>query len=526
MKSRERSAWLDEPLAIYTQLMSPQVETQYGTIEGEQRQAHSVFRAIPYARPPVGALRFRAPEPPESWQGVRPGREFGPSAMQGAVFAPGVAAEGAQSEDCLYLNVFTPCADQGKRPVLFWIHGGAFTVGSASAPLYDGGRLAESADVVVVTINYRLGALGYLAFGEAGERWGAVDNRGQHDQIAALRWVQANIERFGGDPCNVTLFGESAGGTAVSLLLATPSARGLFARAIVQSGTGPLKLPTAEQAEASGVAMLRALELGKGQYERLRDVPTATLMRAQASVEDNAVGWPHFNPVLDRALLPAQPAELLASGRGSSVPLILGTNRDEWNLFALMSMGDWNKPLGDAEAIASIERKLPADAAGAGAQLLDAYRSSRSARGLAHGNRALLRALEGDLRFRIPSLRFAEHYQKLQPATYVYLFCYESPALGGALGACHALELPFVFGTYESPAQEKFAGAGDTVVALSTAMMQAWTRFAAAEQPAASALPAWARYDLERRPTLELAAESRLVDDAYGEERRAWTGIF
>lgn len=520
-----RSVWLSPWEAIYTHAMSPQVETQYGTIEGERRHGHSVFRGIPYAKPPLGKLRFAAPEEPEGWSGVRSARNFGASAMQGAMFAPGVVAEGPQAEDCLYLNVFTPAIDQGKRPVLFWIHGGAFTVGSASSPLYDGGPLVESSDVVLVTINYRLGALGYLPFGEAGERWGAVDNRGQHDQIAALRWVQTNIERFGGDPGNVTLFGESAGGTAVSLLLATPAARGLFARAIVQSSTGPLTLPSADRADRTRAALARTLELGGDGGERLCDVPIAALMQAQAKLEANAAGWPHFYPVLDRQLMPEQPRELLASGRASNVPLITGTNRDEWNLFALMSLPDWNKPLSDSEAIAYIERHLPAHAAGGGCALLDAYRLSRSQRGLAHGTRALLRALEGDLRFRIPSLRFAEHYARLQPDTFVYLFTYESPALGGALGACHALELAFVFGTYETPNQDKFAGAGPTVVALSRAMMGSWSSFARGGAPQAEAYGAWSRYELERRSTLEFAAEPQLVDDAYGEERRAWDGI-
>ncbi len=219
------------------------------------------------------------------------------------------------------------------------------------------------------------------------------------------------------------------------------------------------------------------------------DVPVPQLLRAQTAVESDPMDCAHFNPVLDRSLLPDQPSALLSSGRGSNVPLILGTNRDEWNLFALMAMPEWNKPLSDAEVIASIERKLPASAVGAGAVLLDAYRASRSARGLAHGNRALLRALVGDLRFRIPTLRFAEHYLLRQPDTFVYLFSYESPAMGGALGACHALELPFVFGTYGTPTQERFAGIGDTVAALSRTMMQSWTSFAAGKQPKATLMP-------------------------------------
>jgi para-nitrobenzyl esterase len=503
----------------------PVVDTQSGKVAGERRGAHSAFRGIPYASPPVGALRFRAPEPVEPWSGVRAAKAFGPSAPQGAVFAPGVVAEGPTSEDCLYLNVYTPAPDGKKRPVMFWVHGGAFTVGSAAAPLYDGAKLAERHDVVVVTINYRVGALGYLSLGEQGRAWGAADNRGQLDQIAALRWVRDNIERFGGDPGNVTLFGESAGGTAVCLLLVTPSARGLFQRAIAQSSVGSLQLPTSEQLAPRTASLLASLELAPSHSERLLDVPLETLMRAQASLESDARSWPHFVPVLDRALFEdTQPRALIEQGRGSTVPLIIGTNRDEWNLFALMSLPDWEKPLEDAELLARITRKLPASAAGAAPGLLATYRASRRERGLPYGNRALLRALEGDLRFRIPSIRFAEAYLQRTPETYLYLFTYESPALRGALGACHGLELPFVFGTYDGPNQERFAGEGDTVVGLSEAIRARWTAFARTGSPATGEAR-WDAYEVERRATLELGPEVRLVDDAYGDERRAWDAV-
>jgi para-nitrobenzyl esterase len=505
--------------------MPPTVQTEYGALAGEQRAGHVVFRAIPYAKPPVGKLRFRAPEPPEPWSGVRSSPAFGASAMQGAMFAPGVLAEGPQNEDCLYLNVFTPAVDGAKRPVMFFIHGGAFTVGAGSMPLYDGAALAEQHDVVLVTINYRLGALGYLPFGPEGARWGAADNRGQLDQIAALRWVQGNIERFGGDPARVTIFGESAGGTAVNLLLATPSARGLFSRAIVQSGTGPLQLPLAEQAERTRVSMLRALDFPANASERLAQLPIEQLMEAQAKVESDAKSWPHFYPVVDGTMLPAQPGELLASGQGSAVPLIIGTNRDEWNLFAIVNMAQWNSPLSDGDAMAKLEAHLPASAAGSSRIIFDAYRRSRKERGLAHGNRAILRAIEGDLRFRIPSLRFAEHYLPQQSETYAYLFTYESPALNGLLGACHALELPFVFGTHTLPNQDKFAGRSETVDALSRTMMSAWTSFAHGRAPSAESFGSWARYDVQSRHTLELGAEPKLAADPYGEERRAWDGV-
>ncbi|MDB4986599.1 MAG: Carboxylic ester hydrolase [Myxococcaceae bacterium] len=512
---------------FYTEAMASAVlvETQQGKLEGEQRGAHSVFRGIPYATPPVGRLRFRAPEPAEPWTGVRQARVYAASALQGAAFAPGVGAEGPTSEDCLYLNVFTKAVGAAhKRAVMFFIHGGAFTVGSSSSPLYDAGRLAEQHDVVVVTINYRVGALGYLALGAAGERWGAVDNRGQLDQLEALRWVQANIGAFGGDPGNVTIFGESAGATAVCLLLATPSARGLFKRAISQSSPNALTLPSAEQAaELTTHDFLAALDLSPDHGERLLDVSADALIAAQARVENNG-RWPHFYPVADR-LFGGQPRDTLLSGRGNAVPLIIGTNRDEWNLFALATLPDWERPLEDADLLARLVRKLPPAAGGSAAAIIETYRSSRRERALPYGNRALLRAIEGDYRFRIPSLRFAELYRELSPETYVYLFTYESPALRGALGACHALELPFVFGTYDAPNQDRFAGQGDAVATLSRTMTATWTQFAKTGETTTEHVASWPGYDARSRATLEINVEPRLVDDAFGAERRAWDGV-
>ena len=214
--------------------MSTRVQTRNGRLEGERRGNHVAYRGIPYAEPPIGDRRFRAPEPAENWSGVRLAHRFGPCAPQGGSDTPYMAAQGEQSEDCLYLNVYTPShgddAGQGKRPVLFWIHGGGFILGSASSELYDGGPLCERGDVVVVTINYRLGALGYLYLGaHGGAELGASSNLGQLDQIAALQWVKRNIASFGGDPARVTIFGESAGAVSVHTHMASPSSAGLLA---------------------------------------------------------------------------------------------------------------------------------------------------------------------------------------------------------------------------------------------------------------------------------------------------------
>ena len=505
--------------------MSTIVATQYGSIEGERRAAHSAFLGIPYAKPPLGTLRFRAPEPPEPWSGVRPARTWGAAAIQGKVFAPGLLPEGKPSEDCLYLNVYTPAADGAKRPVMFWIHGGAFTVGTAGTALYDGGPLATRHDVVVVTFNYRLGALGYLGLGDEGKRFGAVENRGAHDHLAALSWVRDNIAGFGGDPDNITLFGESAGGTAVSLLVATPRARGMFRRAIVQSASLLPQLPTAEHYAESRAIMQRALGLKANELERLNEVPIELIVSAQAKVEDQ-LRFPHYGPVFDGTLYPEQPRALLENGEGSRVPMIIGSNRDEWNLFALSNLNEWSIPLPDATLLAEVETRLPPRSRAAAGALIETYRASRRDRALPHDNRALLRAIDGDRVFRLTALRLAEITRAQHPETYAYLFAYASPALGGTLGACHALELPFVFGTYDTPVQERFVGKSPRVRALSCEMMALWTSFARGEQPSCESCPAWPTYAPDRYATLEFAqAETRVVDDPYGEERRAWDGL-
>jgi len=238
--------------------MQPEVETSHGKLRGQARGGHLAFLGVRYASPPVGALRFRAPEPPAPWSGVRDALAFGPCAPQDPLAAPGFKAEGPESEDCLYLNVYTPAADSARRPVLFWIHGGGFSHGAGSQPSYDGGPLAERGDVVVVTINYRLGALGYLFLGaHGGPRWGAANNAGQLDQIAALRWVRDNIAAFGGDPQRVMVFGESAGGEAVCTLLASLLAAGLFAAAAIESG--PCGTKSLADAESYGDTVVSAV---------------------------------------------------------------------------------------------------------------------------------------------------------------------------------------------------------------------------------------------------------------------------
>ncbi|HKP59139.1 MAG TPA: carboxylesterase/lipase family protein [Polyangiales bacterium] len=501
--------------------MSTQVRTRDGAVEGEQRAGHLAFRGIPYALPPIAARRFRAPEPAQPWFGVRDARSFAPSAPQGSADTPWMEATGPQSEDCLYLNVYTPSCT-GKRPVLFWIHGGGFVLGSGSSDLYDGGRLSQRGDVVVVTINYRLGALGYLYLAQhGGERIGASSNLGQLDQVAALRWVRDNIEAFGGDPDNVTIFGESAGSMAVCTLLAMPAARGLFQRAIAQSGAA-LEFLQPSAAAAITEEFLGVLQLDADRVERLLELDASQLVAAQNLPSLRKRAGMGYSPVLDPATLPLQPAEAIERGACADVPLMIGTNRDEINLFRVATLRELDKPMDEQRVLDVLSKQLPRQHVDQFPQLLQVYRESRARRGLPHSNRALIGALESDAHFRIPSIRFAEAYRARQPHTFMYLFTYESPSMRGALRACHALELPFVFGTLDAPFQDRFAGTGPAVDALSETMMDAWLSFAKTGNPSNLRAGDWVPYDTQRRATMVFDRQSRLEDAPYDEERAAW----
>lgn len=503
--------------------MQTRTETTCGWVEGQARDHHIAFLGIPFAAPPLGERRFAAPEPAEPWSGVREAAKLGAPAMQGTPFAPGTEVEGRESEDCLTLNVYTPGVDTRKRPVLFWIHGGAFTVGSACQPIYDGGPLAELGDAVVVTTNYRLGVFGLLWLGEAAERFGAIPNLAILDQIAALRWVHDNIASFGGDPNNVTIFGESAGASSVSALLIAPKARGLFHRAIAQSPALHQKLLPLEQADKTTSCILKKLGVARTQLERLRRIPAADLIGAQREAEVETLGFRGFFPIRHPDSLPKEPYQAFADPEQPRIPLIVGSNRDEWNLFEVAKIASWQTPLSRAEMLRELGRTLGPSNAARAEGLLDVYARSRRALSLPHDERALLRAMHGDLYFRMAAVRLAEAHVKAKIPVHEYLFTYASPALRGALGACHALDLPFVFGTYRQPAQERFAGTGPAVERLSATMMHAWLSFARSGAP--NHLPEWRSYDLAQRPTMLFDAESKVVHDPLGEERAAWEGI-
>ena len=502
-----------------------------GRVRGVWRGDLWSFSGVPYARAPVGALRWRPPQPPLSWEGLRDTSSFGPIAPQ-AVAEAGITSpsdpgsEDAQSEDCLTLNVWTPeipesptTAKGAGRPVMVWIHGGGFTSGSGSVFLYRGGQLARNGDVVVVTINYRLGALGFLGHRALGDPDGFIGNWGLHDQVAALRWVRDHIAQFGGNADLVTIFGESAGGFSVAALMGAPSASGLFRRAVVQSGGAHVH----SVAESERTADRLATALGVATCDRasLESVPAADLLAATQEVaaqrpDPGMLPLP-FLPVVDGAFLPEHPLRAVERGASSDVELLIGTNRDELTLFGLGQPGllSFDEP-GLARWASNSAPDVPTD------ELIAGYRAARASRSEELDIRSLTVALGSDGVFRWPSLQLAAAQETQRAPTYVYLFEWESPAFGGMLGSCHALELPFVFGVVNVPAVQLFTGAGAEVDLLSGQMQESWLAFARTGNPSHGGLDGWPAWDPRKRSTMIFGRRTGAVDAPRNEELAVW----
>jgi para-nitrobenzyl esterase len=503
--------------------MAPMIESTAGRLRGVvEPDGIRVFRGVPFARPPMGPLRFAPPQPAVPWAGVRSAETFGPVSWQSSI---GLGFMGAgqqpQSEDCLYLNVWTPGLD-GRRPVMVWIHGGAFVLGAGSEPLYDGQRLAARGDVVVVTVNYRLGALGYLSHPALRDHaTGATGNWGLLDQVAALRWVRDNAEAFGGDPNNITVFGESAGSMSVTTLMATPAARGSFRSAIAQSGAPITGTPEEGAAIAEQVAAAVGVPV-----EALRDVPAATFVEAQqqlmfgrqsgagigAGLSGDALP---FRPVIDGAVLPRDPHEAIASGDAADVALLIGTNRDEMKLFSMLDQSDLDE--------IGLQQRLHATLGDDGDGVLSTYRAARAARGEPVDPRELWSAIETDRFFRASAMRFAAAHARHQPRTFAYLFCWSSPS--PILGAAHAIELPFVFGTLDTPMIDLFAGAGPEVERLSGLVQDAWVRFAHTGDPSTPELGHWPAFDGDRRATMTFGPACAVEDGPRNDELACWATV-
>ncbi|MCB0218696.1 MAG: carboxylesterase/lipase family protein [Chrysiogenetes bacterium] len=474
--------------------MSAILTTTLGKLEGSEEGALCIFRGIPFAQPPVGPLRFRAPQPLAPWSGIRPAKEFGPSAPQ---HSSPIIQVARQDEDCLYLNVWSPGLDGKKRPVMVWVHGGSFSAGSGAELIYDGSNLASRHDLVVVTINYRLGALGYLYLNEfAGNGFETDANRGLLDQIAALEWVRDNIEAFGGDPENVTVFGESAGAMSIGALLGTPRAKGLFRRAILQSGAAH---HTAEMADAIEVAraFCKDCAVSESDPARLLELSPAEILQGQLAAQKVPLNlhernhrMPTFGmsliPVIDGDVLPEDPLHAIAAGAAKDVEILAGTNEDEWQMF--IQFTDRGKITLNEEGLLKVCNKRTR---GHGERIVPAYLKAREARSQRNKPVDLFNAIESDRVFRLPAIRLLEAQHAHQPGTFTYLFTWDSPMFNGELGACHALDIPFAFGSIHTPFARSFAGSGQAVETLAERMEHAWANFARSGNPCHEDLPEW-----------------------------------
>lgn len=488
------------------------VSTSYGALQGAEHDGISSFKGIPFAAPPVGDRRWLAPEPPEAWTGVRAATEFGPSAMQNSLGEMGEmigVAGGPQSEDCLYLNIWTPAADERHRPVMVWIHGGGNTVGSGSQPRVNGEYLARHGDVVVVTFNYRMGAFGFLHAPELG----ASGNEALLDQVAALRWVRAEIGAFGGDPQNVTVFGQSAGGFDIAQLMAMPAAEGCFDKAIPMSGSLRPQTP-AEKAHEIAERFAERF----GGFDNLRNVPAEELLAFQGELTGNGT-WA-VGPVLDGEVIAADASEAVAEGRYTKgMPLMIGTCRDEWGLWTGL---DERMATLDEQGLQKLASRLFGERT---EEAIDAYRTARESRGEDVAPVTIWRAMMTDSMFRMPAIRTAELHSAHSPETWMYLFDYESPAAEGRLGACHSLDIPFIWGTYGAENMPRFCGTGPEVETLSSVMMDAYLAFARHGNPNNPGLPEWPHYDIAERLTMHLGSDPFLGGAPQDEERQFWASL-
>jgi para-nitrobenzyl esterase len=488
--------------------MSAVVMTGDGAVRGRELDGVTSFLGIPYAAPPYGANRFRRPVRPTRWDGVRDAVEFGATAAKPSYSPPTdvlLPEPVIPGDECLNLNVWTPDPGAAGLPVMVWIHGGAFTHGSSAVPWYAGDRFARDG-VVCVTINYRLGCDGYLWLDDA------TPNRGLLDQLAALEWVQENVAAFGGDPANVTIFGESAGAMSATAILSVPAAEGLFRRAILQSGAGHHTL-TVETAKLVTAALARRLDVTPT-AAAFGSVPLARLIAAQDQLAKDIATDPEpwrwneiatnvmpFEPIVDGGVLPAAPIDGVAQGIGRAVDLLVGTNLDEHRLFLV--------PSGALGAIDDATLLVATGALGLGPKEVSRYRTG------SQGPGAVLAAVAADWFFRIPAIRLAEAHQG---TTHMYEFTWPSPLFDGQLGACHALEIPFVFETLDSFGGEWLTGPSPPA-ALAATMHRAWVAFARTGEPG------WPAYDVATRTTMTFDLESAPVEDPRSERRVVWTGI-
>ncbi len=486
------------------------IETKSGKIQGIVETKLEVFKGIPYAEPPINELRFLPPKPKKSWTGVLEATKYSACAFQGYTeLEEWFGKYQPESEDCLYLNIWTPASDNKKRPVMFWIHGGAFIMGTGNDPMYSGSVFAQRGDLVVVTINYRLGALGFLYVP------GTTINVGSQDQILALKWVKENIHLFGGDPNNITIFGESAGAYSVLSLCSMPAAKGFFKRVIAQSP--PFIDPAVS--DKSSKKLLRQLGVKGKDLTELRKIPPEKIIEAQNEIfKSDPTNIMAFRPMLEPETWPMHPQKAFEKGDCKNIDLMIGTNFEEAKLFTAMEM--LQKLVVEGEKALIGYFMLMGVSPEKSKAIIETYKEARKGK-LSVEPKEIFDAVLTDAMFRVPATRLLEAQSKHQPNTYNYMFKWFTPAMGGKFGCCHALELPFVFGNLDSTFKPILVIDSETK-ALSEQIMDAWIAFARTGNPNNKGLPEWPAYDSKSRATMALAIQPKVWNALFDQERKAW----
>ena len=508
------------------------VETTHGAVAGSREAGLYFFRGIPFAAPPVGDLRWLPPQPVVPWRNVRDATTFAANCPQNPiVIGMGTdldRVEGHQSEDCLYLNVCTPAIDGARRPVMVWIHGGGFVIGSGTMPINDPRHLASRGDVVIVTLNYRLANFGFLRLDAVTD--GAIPasgNEGLLDQVAALEWVRDNIERFGGDPGNVTTFGQSAGALSIGSLLGLPAADGLFHRGILQSGACQTVQP-ADLADRIAAHVLESAGVSPRDPAALRAIPAERLIEIEARMSNPLTAKPElgltpFEPNVDGKVIPRPPIDAVRTGSAAAIDLLVGATLDEYKPYAdaFPGLNELDHAAVVAMATAEYERiegrNLTREVEG----LVDAYRSARRAKNLSVAPGDLFLVLEGDRNFWMQAVMLAEAQTPHPGRVFNYMFTWESPWRDGAYGAFHGLETGFVFGTIDATNSGAYHGDGPEARALAAFCQDAWLNFARAGDPSGPSVGNWPEYGKERA-TMLLGARQTVVRDFNAPERLAW----
>lgn len=496
------------------------VDTATGPVRGVDDGTVKAWKGIRYAAAPVGELRWRPPQPPPPWTEPADATTVGPVGPQPTDPRIPIDLGAPQGDDCLTLNVWASSDTNAgdAKPVMVWVHGGAYILGSSAQPLYHGRALAGSGDAVIVTVNYRLGALGFLDLSAFGESFST--NLGLRDVVFALEWVRANIAAFGGDPQRVTLFGESAGAGIITTLLSSPAAAGLFHAAIAQSSPAT-SLYDRERARGVAELFLDAVGLGPDEAHRLPEAPIETVLTASKRIFDHVPertpGTLAFAPIIDDDLVPAHPVQVAREGRTHPIPLIIGTNKHEAALFRWMKSPlmpitpQAIRTMFEAIAAEQPSLQLPSEA-----QIRAAYRGRAKTVGM---------GVARDIGFRMPSIWFAEGHHDVAPV-YLYRFDFSTPMLRLLrLGAAHATELPYTWGNLVAGPKDptfKLGGlkAGKTV---SARMRTRWLSFAADGTPTGLAGdPQWRPYRKDDRATLVIDTQDRVVEDLDRDLRAAW----